>query len=66
VTVHDSAEALIRSSDLVVFATVTARPHIENPAWFDHHPLVLNVSLRDLARASCSTRSTSWMTSSTA
>ena len=49
VTVHDSAEALIRSSDLVVFATITARPHVEDPAWFAHHPLVLHVSLRDLA-----------------
>ncbi|WKX69499.1 2,3-diaminopropionate biosynthesis protein SbnB [Streptomyces sp. XD-27] len=49
VTVHESAEALIRSSDLVVFATVAGEPHVEDPAWFDHHPLVLHVSLRDLA-----------------
>jgi N-[(2S)-2-amino-2-carboxyethyl]-L-glutamate dehydrogenase len=49
ITVHDSAEQLIRSSDLVVFATVAARPHVEEPAWFDHHPLVLHVSLRDLS-----------------
>ncbi|MFE5402553.1 2,3-diaminopropionate biosynthesis protein SbnB [Streptomyces sp. NPDC056580] len=48
VTVHDSAEALIRSSDLVVFATVAGRPHVTSPAWFDHNPLVLHVSLRDL------------------
>ncbi|MBL1084167.1 2,3-diaminopropionate biosynthesis protein SbnB [Streptomyces actinomycinicus] len=49
VTVHDSAEDLIRSSDLVVFATVAGRPHITAPAWFAHDPLVLHVSLRDLA-----------------
>jgi ornithine cyclodeaminase len=49
VTVHDSAEALIRSSDLVVFATVAGKPHVTDPAWFSHHPLVLHVSLRDLA-----------------
>ncbi|MDN5917162.1 MAG: 2,3-diaminopropionate biosynthesis protein SbnB [Pseudonocardia sp.] len=49
VTVHDSAEALIRSSDLVVFATVASTPHVTEPGWFDHHPLVLHVSLRDLA-----------------
>ncbi|MGW5665653.1 2,3-diaminopropionate biosynthesis protein SbnB [Streptomyces sp. NPDC003758] len=49
VTVHDSAEALIRSSDLVVFATVAGKPHVTEPAWFAHHPLVLHVSLRDLA-----------------
>ena len=46
---HDEAEALIRSSDLVVFATVAARPHVHDVSWFDHHPLVLHVSLRDLA-----------------
>ncbi|MFH9674910.1 2,3-diaminopropionate biosynthesis protein SbnB [Streptomyces sp. NPDC017405] len=49
VTVHDSAEALIRSSDLVVFATVAGRPHVGDPDWFGHNPLVLHVSLRDLA-----------------
>ncbi|MGH4023572.1 MAG: 2,3-diaminopropionate biosynthesis protein SbnB, partial [Pseudonocardiaceae bacterium] len=49
ITVHDSAEQLIRSSDLVVFATVAAAPHVSNPSWFEHNPLVLHVSLRDLA-----------------
>ncbi|MFE9452186.1 2,3-diaminopropionate biosynthesis protein SbnB [Streptomyces sp. NPDC006739] len=49
VTVHDSAEDLVRSSDLVVFATVAGRPHVADPAWFSHNPLVLHVSLRDLA-----------------
>ncbi|MDQ0988931.1 2,3-diaminopropionate biosynthesis protein SbnB [Streptomyces sp. V3I7] len=49
IVVHDSAEDLIRSSDLVVFATVAGKPHVTDPAWFDHHPLVLHVSLRDLA-----------------
>ena len=49
VTVHDSAEGLIRSADLVVFATVAAEPHISDVSWFDHHPVVLHVSLRDLA-----------------
>ncbi|MER5912431.1 2,3-diaminopropionate biosynthesis protein SbnB [Streptomyces sp. NPDC001982] len=49
VSVHDSPEALIRSSDLVVFATVAGEPHVTDPAWFDHNPLVLHVSLRDLA-----------------
>lgn len=57
VTVHDSAESLIRSSDLVVFATTAGTPHVTEPAWFAHHPLVLHVSLRDLsaevALASC-------------
>ncbi len=46
---HEAPRSLIRSSDLVVFATVAAKPHVTDPAWFDHHPLVLHVSLRDLA-----------------
>ncbi|ANS68826.1 ornithine cyclodeaminase [Streptomyces lincolnensis] len=49
ITVHSSAESLIRSSDLVVFATVASTPHVHDPSWFAHHPLVLHVSLRDLA-----------------
>ncbi|MGY1706511.1 2,3-diaminopropionate biosynthesis protein SbnB [Geodermatophilus sp. SYSU D00697] len=49
VTVHDSAEDLIRGSDLVVFATIAGKPHVTDPSWFDHCPLVLHVSLRDLA-----------------
>ena len=49
ITVHDTAEQLIRSSDLVVFATVAGQPHVSDLSWFDHHPLVLHVSLRDLA-----------------
>jgi ornithine cyclodeaminase/alanine dehydrogenase-like protein (mu-crystallin family) len=47
--VYDSAEGLIRSSDLVVFATVAAQPYVSDLSWFEHHPLVLHVSLRDLA-----------------
>jgi 2,3-diaminopropionate biosynthesis protein SbnB len=49
VTVHDSAEEMIRSSDLVVFATVAAEPHISEVSWFAHNPVVLHISLRDLA-----------------
>jgi N-[(2S)-2-amino-2-carboxyethyl]-L-glutamate dehydrogenase len=49
ITVHDSAEQLIRSSNLVVFATVAGEPHVGDPAWFEGNPLVLHVSLRDLA-----------------
>ena len=49
ITVYDSVEELIRASDLVIFATVAAAPHVIDPSWFDHHPVVLHVSLRDLA-----------------
>ncbi|MBO0789619.1 MAG: 2,3-diaminopropionate biosynthesis protein SbnB [Ktedonobacteraceae bacterium] len=49
ITIYDSAEQLIRSSDLVVFATVAGQPHVSDLSWFAHNPLVLHVSLRDLA-----------------
>jgi ornithine cyclodeaminase len=43
------AEDLIRTSDLVVFATTAGTPHVTDAGWFAHHPLVLHLSLRDLA-----------------
>src|SRR3954454_22793309 len=49
VTVHESAEQLIRSSDMVVFAIIAGQPHVSDLSWFAHNPLVLHVSLRDLA-----------------
>ncbi|MFG2922604.1 2,3-diaminopropionate biosynthesis protein SbnB [Streptomyces sp. NPDC048305] len=49
ITVHEKAEELVRTSDMLVLATVAAAPHLVEPEWFGHHPLVLNVSLRDLA-----------------
>jgi N-[(2S)-2-amino-2-carboxyethyl]-L-glutamate dehydrogenase len=49
ISVLESAEQLIRSSDLVIFATVAGQPHVSDLAWFAHNPLVLHVSLRDLA-----------------
>ncbi|WP_067811176.1 2,3-diaminopropionate biosynthesis protein SbnB [Actinomadura kijaniata] len=49
VTIHDAPEPLVRSCDLVVFATVAGEPHVTDPAWFAHNPLVLHVSLRDLS-----------------
>lgn len=49
VIVYDGAEGVIRDSDLVVFATVAARPHVHEVSWFAHHPVVLHISLRDLA-----------------
>jgi 2,3-diaminopropionate biosynthesis protein SbnB len=49
ITVHDSAEQLIRSSDMVVFATIAGEPHVNDLSWFDHNPLVLHVSLRDIS-----------------
>jgi len=49
ITVHQSAEQLIRSSDLVVFATIAGQPHVSDLSWFGHNPVVLHMSLRDLA-----------------
>ncbi|MFD9138294.1 2,3-diaminopropionate biosynthesis protein SbnB [Streptomyces bottropensis] len=49
VTVYEGAEDVIRASDLVVFATIAGEPHVHEPKWFAHNPLVLHVSLRDLA-----------------
>jgi N-[(2S)-2-amino-2-carboxyethyl]-L-glutamate dehydrogenase len=49
IIVHDDPEQLIRSSDMVVFATVAGRPHVSDRSWLEHNPLVLHVSLRDLA-----------------
>jgi 2,3-diaminopropionate biosynthesis protein SbnB len=49
VAMYDSAGDLLLRSDLVVFATVAARPHVHDLSWLDHSPVVLHVSLRDLA-----------------
>jgi 2,3-diaminopropionate biosynthesis protein SbnB len=51
ITVHDGPEQLIRSSDLLVIATVAGEPHLRDPSWFEHNPVVLHLSLRDLAPA---------------
>ncbi len=40
---------LLTTSDVVVFTTVASTPHIADPWLFDHNPLVLHISLRDLA-----------------
>jgi ornithine cyclodeaminase len=42
------ADAL-SDSDLIVFTTVASAPHITDTWLFDHNPLVLHISLRDLA-----------------
>lgn len=49
VSLLDSPEAVIRVSDLVVFATIAGTPYVSDVSAFDHCPLVLHVSLRDLA-----------------
>ena len=49
ITVHERAEDLVRSSDMVVFGTVASEPHVSELSWFGHNPLVLHLSLRDVA-----------------
>lgn len=49
VTVHPHAGSLISSSDVVVFTTVAASPHVADFELFLHNPLVLHLSLRDLS-----------------
>jgi N-[(2S)-2-amino-2-carboxyethyl]-L-glutamate dehydrogenase len=48
ITMHPSAEELVRFSDMIVFATVASQPHVSDLSWFNHNPLVLHISLRDL------------------
>src|SRR5216683_2484296 len=48
VTVVPHVADLLRSSDLIVFTTVASAPHIADTWLFDHNPLVLHISLRDL------------------
>jgi ornithine cyclodeaminase len=49
VVVHEDAEDLIRSSDLVVLATTAGEPYLTDADAFAHGPIVLNVSLRDVS-----------------
>jgi len=46
--VSDVAE-LIGACDLILFTTVAPAPHVSDAALFAHNPLVLHISLRDLA-----------------
>jgi ornithine cyclodeaminase len=45
---HTKASELLENSDVAVFATTAATPHVGPGRWLEHNPLVLHVSLRDL------------------
>src|SRR5216117_720052 len=49
VTVVSNVAQLVRACDLILFTTVAPAPHIADAALFEHNPLVLHISLRDLA-----------------
>jgi len=48
-TGQSGAGQLVRACDLILFTTVASTPHIVDPALFEHNPVVLHISLRDLA-----------------
>lgn len=49
VEVTETAEDAIRRADLVVLTTVASSPHLLDPDVFRHCPVILHLSLRDLA-----------------
>src|SRR3989454_178104 len=49
VTVVPDVAQLVRACDLILFTTVASKPHIADATLFEHNPLVLHISLRDLA-----------------
>jgi ornithine cyclodeaminase len=49
VAVVPDVAQLVRACDLIVFTTVASAPHIADAALFEHNPVVLHISLRDLA-----------------
>ena len=49
VTIVPDVAQLVRTCDLIIFTTVAPAPHVTDAALFEHNPLVLNISLRDLA-----------------
>src|SRR5467141_788338 len=49
VTVVPELTQLLRASDLILFTTVAPTPHVADASLFEHNPVVLHISLRDLA-----------------
>lgn len=48
VEVAADLESVVKTCDLVVFATVALQPHVFDPGYLAHRPVVLHLSLRDL------------------
>jgi len=48
-TVVPDVAQLVTACDLILFTTVASTPHITDATLFEHNPLVLHISLRDLA-----------------
>jgi 2,3-diaminopropionate biosynthesis protein SbnB len=48
VAYDEAVEPLLRASDLILFATTAGASYVDDTRLFDHNPIVLNISLRDL------------------
>ncbi len=44
----DTQEESCRKGKIIILATTTSEPYIKNRSIFDHNPIILNISLRDL------------------
>jgi ornithine cyclodeaminase len=51
IRIHAEVSSLMRESELVVLATTAPKPYLTDPALIAHNPIVLNLSLRDVAPA---------------
>lgn len=49
VGVMPSLDAAVRAADVVVFATTASQPHVGDAGLLAHKPIILHISLRDLA-----------------
>ncbi|MDT8912011.1 2,3-diaminopropionate biosynthesis protein SbnB [Amycolatopsis sp. PS_44_ISF1] len=49
IVVADRVEDAFTDCDLVLLTTVAGEPHVHDPCLLAHHPVVLHLSLRDLA-----------------
>jgi N-[(2S)-2-amino-2-carboxyethyl]-L-glutamate dehydrogenase len=49
VSIVPDVAQLVRACDLILFTTVASTPHVTDATLFEHNPLVLHISLRDLA-----------------
>lgn len=49
IVIDENVESLLRSSAMTVFATTAAAPFVTDTSLFEHKPILLGVSLRDLS-----------------
>lgn len=49
VLIASDLASLLEASDVILFTTTSLQPHVYDPRLFAHNPLVLHISLRDLA-----------------